>query len=98
MVSEVVFSYQQYFNNKKFKKLNFKKYLNKKDQMIIKKLNYQFSFYKTLKNFETSLKKKINPYIDFRDAFLWSSLIELSKRSLNQKSRRIKINHLKKIF
>ena len=54
--------------------------------MIIKKLNYQFSFI-TIKNFEISVKKKINPYIDYHDAFLWSSLIKLSKRSLNQKSR-----------
>ena len=64
--------------------------------MIIKKLNYQFSFYKTLKILR--FQKNINPYIDYHDAFLWSSLIELSKRSLNQKSRRIKINHLKKYF
>ena len=55
--------------------------------MIIKKIKLSILFYKTLKNFEISVKRKINPYIDYHDAFLWSSLIELSKRSLNQKSK-----------
>ena len=42
--------------------------------------------YKILENFQVVLDKKLKePYINFKDAFLWSSVIELSKKSLISK-------------
>lgn len=88
-----VISNEKYFKNSKFKKIDLKKYLDKKDQSLFKKLKHQFSFYKVLQNFENSIITKTKPYIDIYDAFLWSSLVELSKRSLNHRSRKIRINY-----
>lgn len=70
-------------DNKKFKKFNFKNYLRKDELKKIKKLKKFYPMYKILENFQMVLDKKLKePYINFKDAFLWSSVIELSKKSL----------------
>jgi len=76
----------------KFKRFSYKKYLSKYDQKKYKILGKDFGFYKVLKNFHDVIKKKKHkPYIDYNDAYLWSSLIELSKLSLKKGSKRVKI-------
>ena len=81
--------------SKLFKPFIFEKYLSSFDLKLYKLLRKNFAFYKVLKNFEDVLKKKTkNPYIDFKDAYLWSSIIELSKISLQKKSKKIKIKKI----
>jgi predicted dehydrogenase len=82
-------------NSKTFKPFLYEKCLNKDDLRLYKLLGKSFAFYKVLKNFRDVLKNKVKkPYIDFKDAFLWSSIIELSKISLINKSKKIKINKI----
>ena len=80
-------------NTRIFKPFAYEKYLNDVDLRFHKLLGKNFSFYKVLKNFQDVLKNKVKkPYIDFKDAFLWSSIIDLSRTSLINKSKKIKIN------
>ena len=79
-----------------YKKFDFKKYLSKKDKRDYKKLGKNFSLYKVLENFQNTIEGKIkDPYINFDNAFLWSSIIEFSKNSLENNSSIIKFNELK---
>ena len=49
-----------------------------------------------LENFQKVIEGKIkDPYINFENAFLWSSIIEFSKNSLETNSSKIKFNDLK---
>ena len=80
---------------KNFKPFAYKKYLNNSDLKLHKLLGKNFALYKVLKNFQDALNKKIKkPYVSFKDAFLWSSIIELSKVSLASKSKKIRINKI----
>ena len=73
----------------KFKKFEYLKLLKKKDLDLIAKLGKLFPFYKTIENFTISVKTKVSPSINFSDAFVWSSIIELSKKSLIKNSKKI---------
>ena len=74
----------------KFKKFEYVGMLKKKDRYFLKKLRKLFPLYKILENFEFSVKTKSKPSINFNDAYIWSSIVELSKKSLMKNSKKIK--------
>lgn len=95
----IISSSNSVYKSKPYKKFNYKKYLRKKDKIMYHKLGKKFSFYKILENFQNAIQKKVNkPYIDFNDAYLWSSIIELSKISLIKNSKNIKLKYINKKF
>ena len=95
----IISSSNSFYKSKPYKKFYYKKYLRKKDKIMYRNLGKKFSFYKILENFQNAIQKKVNkPYIDFNDAYLWSSIIELSKISLIKNSKNIKLKYINKKF
>ena len=80
------------FKHSKFKIFNYSKYLTKSDKFYLKILKKNFGLYKLLENFYKSIKDRSNPFINIDEAFLWSSIVELSKRSILKK-KQIKIKN-----
>lgn len=64
-------------------------FLCNKDKKIRGELGRLFPLYKILENFNNSLNGKCKPVADVHDAAIWSSIIELSKTSINSASAEI---------
>ena len=80
------------FKHSKFKIFDYSKYLTKSDKFYLKIFKKNFGLYKLLENFYKSIKDRSNPFINIDEAFLWSSIVELSKRSILKK-KQIKIKN-----
>lgn len=57
---------------------------NKKQNKLIKQLGKRYAEYMMLNEFISSINEKRQPNIDVRDAVLWSSIIPLSKQSIQE--------------
>ena len=75
------------FRNSNFKKFNYSYYLTINEKKDLKILKRDFGLFKVLENFHKSIENKTKPYVNINDAFLWSSIIELSRKSIIKKKR-----------
>ena len=75
------------FRNSNFKKFNYSYYLTINEKKDLKILKRDFGLFKVLENFPKSIENKTKPYVNINDAFLWSSIIELSRKSIIKKKR-----------
>ena len=65
-------------------------FLSSKDQQLRKSLGRLFPMYKTLEEFQNAIIDGREPLITTEQSVLWSSIIELSKKSVTSGSQPVK--------